>query len=360
MKRFYVVFLAVMLAIAPILAEARAGGSFSGSRSSASSSRSWSSPSRSTPSYSYGSMGSKGSNTYTPSQTYQPITRSTTPPPAPVTRPAPVTTAQPTVTQSVPSSVGSGPSHTGTFLAAGAGALTGSLIGNALSNHGTTVVNNGGYAGGVAPGGYAGTQVVDAGYSSGNMLGSFFSFLIVMIIIGLIIWIVYKLLHRNSYPKTVAEPHYSSMPAHDFNRYVSKPQMNTTIMSRNDKEQFKTILVNVQTAWSHRDKNKLRVLLTDEMYHYFSDILDENTAMGVINRIENVSSIECDILESWTEYANDAEFCTAIMRWHAHDFTTDLSGGIIDGGDVGYSRETWTFMRTSQDTWVVSAIQQMD
>jgi predicted lipid-binding transport protein (Tim44 family) len=373
MKKIYAALLALAIAIAPVVAEARAGSSFGGGSRSFSSSRSYSAPSR--PSYSNNSYGSKGSNTYKPTPTYQPIQRSVTPPPvaqAPrYTPPAAATTTAPTSTVThTTSTVGSGaPGIGSTFMAAAGGGLVGSMLGNAMSgNHGggTTVVNGGGYptgggyaGAGAVPmegGGYAapvagGYAPVASHYGVWSFLGDLIGFIIIIAVLAFIVWGIIKLI--GMYASRREETQVS-----DYQQTYSPADNIAATVTKDDKIAFKKVLTDVQSAWSNRDMGKLSSVTTEEVAEYFGEVLEGNTRQGVINKVDGVRDIEVDVLEAWEEQGT--KYATVIMRWNALDYTTDLKGVTIDKGSRSNVRETWTFVQNSYGTWVLSAVQQME
>lgn len=390
MRKYLLLAVAVWAAVAPALAEARAGSSVSVSRPSVSRSytpsRSYA-PAKPTVTYQNQSVGSKGVNTYKPSQTYQPVQKSVTP--QPTTSVAanryPTTTSTTTVpsTTHVTSSTtvvnhnygggyggyGSGGccGGVGTFLA---GTMFGGLLGYGLHSQPTVVVAGGGapmvagapVAGGVVePGvGYAQPVAVAPSYGFGEFLIDVVAFVFVFILLAFIVWVLVKIWRRMFRDDDEVEVVHSTRVYHTESQptYEPEPVVEEFRATSDDKAEFKDVLTRIQKAWSERDNAVLKGLLTAEMFDYFSNALEDNTAQGVVNRVENVHGVECDVLEAWVD-PDGHKYATAIMRWSAHDYTTDLNGRIIDQGETGYVRETWTFKRV-YGRWVLSAVQQME
>lgn len=365
MKKFVLWSVAICFAVAPMFADARAGSTYSSSRSSSSSrSYSYSSPARSY-TYSNSSVGSKGSNTYKSSPTYQPITKSsipvttsvTTPRPTSVTPtpvPAPVSTyAAPTA----PAYVAPITSHSsGGFWSSFAGGAAGAAVSNMMMNHGNgaTIVNGGAVGAPMVVGG--GSQPVYEYSQPSNSFSGFLSFILIIFVLMLIAYGIYKFMTREKGP----DAHYSGATAKEIEQWrdMSIKDVSQSSVTKSDREQFKQLVTRIQRAWSSRNGYTLKTATTAEMYEHFMSAISSNIRQGVINRVENVTDVECDVLEVWEE--TSGKYATCIMRWKAHDFTTDLHGKVLDEGSNEYERETWTFIKTGSDAWVLSAVQQME
>lgn len=134
-------------------------------------------------------------------------------------------------------------------------------------------------------------------------------------------------------------------------------------LEKTDFDAFEATLKDVQAAWSAADLRALSGLLTPEMLSYFSELLTEDTSRGVRNVVTDVALEEGDLSESWREAGRD--YATVAMRFSALDVDTRLSDGAVIGGD-GAERTTateyWTFVRANRDNqggkWLLSAIQQ--
>lgn len=138
-----------------------------------------------------------------------------------------------------------------------------------------------------------------------------------------------------------------------------------TTVNDSDLEAFQTVHAAVQEAWSNGDLGRLRQLMTPEMVGYFSEELSGKASRGVHNVVSNVKLLAGDITESWEE--GDLQYATAYMKWSATDFMArlDRSPGASDyvaGGDPNRpveSEEVWTFVRRRGGNWLLSAIQQV-
>ena len=305
------VFFAATLALAPAIAEARAGSS-AGGRSS--------------------SMGSRGLRTYE-NNGAQPLSRSVTPLPSP-SRPPGFTPAMPA------------PAYGGSFFQRHPflTGLAGGFIGSWLFGH-------------------SGWAAGDDGASSASMLGM----LLQLLIIGMLIYFAVRLFRGRAYgtggrgggfgwpPRSAGA---AAAPAgRDRGRDIN--------VSDADLRAFQRIHAAVQVAWSASDLAGLRGLMTPEMLGYFSEELTRNTSQGVRNIVSDVELLKGDLTESWEE--GDLQYATAYLRWRAVDYLVRLAGSPGDpdwlaGGDQRRpteAEEMWTFVRRRGGDWLLSAIQQI-
>ena len=145
------------------------------------------------------------------------------------------------------------------------------------------------------------------------------------------------------------------------------PMVSEINLSENEKQKFSEILVEVQSAWSNQDLEKLKKLTTPEMLKYFSDNLSQNISQDIANKVENVEVISLQLSESWRE--DEMEYATAILEWSAFDYMFNLNKKpsdtdyIIEGSDKNLiiTSEAWTFARyNSNGRWILSAIAQVE
>jgi predicted lipid-binding transport protein (Tim44 family) len=312
---------AATLALAPAIAEARAGSSAGGSSS----------------------MGSRGLRTYE-NNGAQPLSRSVTPPPQP-SRPPGIAPAAPAPAYGAPGYGGSffqrHPFLTG---------LAGGVIGSWLFGH------SGWAAGG-------------EGASSASMLGM----LLQLLIIGLLIYFAVRLFRRwaganggrgggvGGWPPrsagAAAAPPVAAPTGPDRGRDIN--------LSDADLQAFQAIHAQVQEAWSASDLARMRPLMTPEMLSYFSEELTRNTSQGVRNIVTDVELLKGDLTESWEE--GDLQYATAYLKWRAIDYLSKLGSAPGDpdavvGGDPRRpveAEEMWTFVRRRGGQWLLSAIQQV-
>jgi predicted lipid-binding transport protein (Tim44 family) len=299
---WFAVLLAAFIALAPALAEARAGGG--------------------------SSQGSRGSRTYQSNQA-QPTQRSTAPQTSPsqtVTRPGPMGQtpggfAQPSFAQRHPFLTG----IMGGFIGAG---IAGMLFGN------------------------------HAWAADGSGAGSMLGMLLQLALIGGLIYLVVQFFRRRSALATAGGPAQGygraadAMPA----RAADPVEIRVT---ENDYNEWSRLLVGIQDAWSRSDLGRMRQFVTPEMVGYFSEQLSTLASRGVENRVEQVELLKGDVEEAWAE--GDLEYVTARLRWRATDYTVRIgTNEVVEGNPQRPedATEVWTFVRNRGGNWLLSAIQQ--
>jgi predicted lipid-binding transport protein (Tim44 family) len=150
----------------------------------------------------------------------------------------------------------------------------------------------------------------------------------------------------------------------DISATMRPSAVEDTDVTSADKAAFQQLLIDVQTAWSKQDVAGLRRLVTPEMLDYFSSALAEQASQDMANHVEDVTLLQAEVRESWTEGAT--QYATALLHWSARDYTVSLaklpgeSGHLIEGSDKTPTEtsEVWTFMRYQNGKWLLSAIQQ--
>jgi hypothetical protein len=130
-----------------------------------------------------------------------------------------------------------------------------------------------------------------------------------------------------------------------------------------DEDEFRHLLVEVQTAWSRQDISRLRRVATPEMFEYFNDKLAENVSGGIENRVEDIVVRGAEVREYWSEEAR--LYATVLMQWTARDSVQPLAGSSEpsepgNSSDRSFSEfaEAWTFVKHQDGKWLLSAIQQ--
>jgi predicted lipid-binding transport protein (Tim44 family) len=294
-------FAALAIALAPALADARAGSG--------------------------GSFGSRGSHTWSvPPSTgtapfwTSPIQRSLTPPPA-----APG--YQPGFGYGQPGYAGRSP-----FMSGFLGGLIGAGLGGLLFGHGFF-------------GGFTG-------------FGSFVGLLLqIVLLVWLVRWLMRLFVGRA--PAFASGPGFFSpalpggMPAG-----AGIPGGGPLAITPADYQHFEESLKAIQDAWSRQDLPALQQLATPEMVSYFAEQLDGFASRGVRNTVSDVRLEKGDLSEAWRE--GDRDYATVAMRFSMIDVTRDASGRVVDGSptDRQAATEVWTFVRARGGRWILSAIQQ--
>jgi predicted lipid-binding transport protein (Tim44 family) len=310
----FIVLVAALLALAPALAEARAGGG--------------------------SSQGSRGSRTYQ-SNDAQPMQRSTQPQASPAqqgARPGAMApgAAQPSFFQRNPFLTG----MLGGLLGAG---LFGMLFGGAF-------------------GGLSG------------LAGAFGLMLQLALIAGLA-YLAFRIWRSMRQPATATAAGPAGYarnvsPLGGFGGFggagggaapAAKPADPVEIpIAAGDYDAWSALLVGVQDAWSRGDLTRMRQYVTPEMLGYFSEELSDLASRGLENKVENVELLKGDVVEAWAE--GDREYVTARLTWRALDYTVRLGGAeVVEGSRSapGEATEVWTFVRARGGNWLLSAIQQV-
>ncbi len=137
-----------------------------------------------------------------------------------------------------------------------------------------------------------------------------------------------------------------------------RPAGRPVALSPADYQSFDALLHNVQAAWSAHDLPALQAITTPEMTSFFAEQLAEQTSRGVRNSVTNVQLQKGDLSEAWSE--GNREYATVAMRFSMIDVTRDGAGRVVDGSlsERVTTTEVWTFLRASGGRWVLSAIQQ--
>jgi predicted lipid-binding transport protein (Tim44 family) len=122
---------------------------------------------------------------------------------------------------------------------------------------------------------------------------------------------------------------------------------------------FEQALHAVQDAWSRQDIATLRRISTPEMERYFAQDLSDLAGRGWTNVARDVKLEGGDLAEAWSE--NGQDFATVAMRFSLIDVTTDRDGRVVEGSPTERetTTEVWTFTRRPNTPWILSAIQQV-
>jgi predicted lipid-binding transport protein (Tim44 family) len=281
-----------------------------------------------------GSIGSRGTHTYTP-------------PPATRTAPNQASPIERSMTQ---------PGQSSTAAARPTGAPTPA----------TGLAGRGGFLGGLLGAGLLGMLL---GYGFAGGLGSLGSFLGLLLQVGIIV-LVASLIWR--WWQGRQRPAYAGMPrqVHDEQGYrpvdlggaapaATTPGIEAGVnIAKEDYDAFERLLGEIQTAYSNEDLGALRARVTPEMASYFAEELADNASRGVVNRVSDVKLLQGDLAEAWRE--GNAEYATVAMTFSLVDRTLDrATGRPVEGDDRPTEvTELWTFRRAPGGSWLLSAIQQ--
>jgi len=125
-----------------------------------------------------------------------------------------------------------------------------------------------------------------------------------------------------------------------------------------DYQAFEQLLQGIQAAWSAQDLNALRAMVTPEMLGYFGEQLAEQTSRGVRNEVTDVRLLQGDLAQAWAEqgreYATVAMRFSMIDV--TRDGAGRIVDG--SPTEHITATEIWTFVRAPGGRWILSAIQQ--
>ena len=297
------------MALAPALAEARAGSSYGGRPSS---------------------FGSRGVRSWD-NNGAQPLNRSVAPQPP----------SSPDFAPGMPA-----PAYGGSFFQRHPflTGLAGGLVGSWLFGHAASAEGAGGAA------------------------GSMFGTLLWITFIGFLIWFAVRLFRRRAFSNgwsgagtTGFGPRSVGAAAAPASRFRGRD----VNLGDADLQAFQRIHASTQQAWSAGDLGAMRRLMTPEMLNYFSEELSRNTSRGLHNIIGDVQLVKGELSEAWEE--GDLQYATAFLRWRAVDYVQRLGAppgdrNALVSGDPrtpGEFEEMWTFVRRRGGEWLLSAIQQV-
>jgi len=143
-----------------------------------------------------------------------------------------------------------------------------------------------------------------------------------------------------------------------------QPVVTALQLTEADFNAFERLLTEIQSAYSDEDRERLSRLATSEMVAYFGHDIRDHQSNGIANKISQVKLLQGDLSEAWSEDGDD--YATVAMRFSMIDVTQERATGRIISGDAHQpveATEVWTFLRRSgsgPQGWQLSAIQQVD
>jgi predicted lipid-binding transport protein (Tim44 family) len=199
------------------------------------------------------------------------------------------------------------------------------------------------------------------GFFGGMMgFGGFLGFLLQILLIVLVVRFLIRLFRGQSPafaggPNIFARGGPPPMGGGGFARPGGPPPIQ---IGPQDYQAFEQLLQSIQAAWSRHDLSGLRAMVTPEMLSYFGEQLAEQASRGVRNEVTDVRLLQGDLSQAWSE--GSREYATVAMRFSMVDVTVDAGGRIVDGNPNEHvtATELWTFVRSPSGRWIVSAIQQ--
>jgi predicted lipid-binding transport protein (Tim44 family) len=203
--------------------------------------------------------------------------------------------------------------------------------------------------------------------AGGGGAGSAIGTLMWLAIIGLVVWFAVRLFRTrafsNGWPRAGAPLMARSAGA--AGTPVRQFRGRDVNLADADLQAFQRLHAEIQDAWSAADLARMRRLMTPEMLEYFSEELTRNTSRGLRNLVGDVHLVKGELTEAWEE--GDLQYASAFLQWRAVDYVLRLGASPGDRGAVvgGDSRtpidveEVWTFVRRRDGEWLLSAIQQV-
>jgi predicted lipid-binding transport protein (Tim44 family) len=139
-------------------------------------------------------------------------------------------------------------------------------------------------------------------------------------------------------------------------------QMDPAFDEAGFKEWASDTFFRIQAAWMHRDLEKFRPVLTEEMQEVFRKQIEDLKARRQINRLENITVRSVELTEVWQERGLD--YVTVRFLANLLDYTVDeATGKIVSGSDSEPVKfeEFWTWVRpVGPNSWKLSAINQAE
>jgi len=207
-----------------------------------------------------------------------------------------------------------------------------------------------------------------AGIFGMGALASIAGFLLQMLLIGGIIFLLFRLFRGGFGAKPAmatagGQSAYAGRnPADVLNRSGSAGGGADELkIGPADYDAFERLLGEVQTAYGKNDLDALEKRLTPEMLSYFAAELDDNAKKGLLNVVSDVKLEQGDLAEAWRE--EHLEYATVALRYTLKDATIETATGrVIEGSRTEPTEltEIWTFARPIRGTasqWELSAIQ---
>lgn len=279
-----------------------------------------------------GSMGSRGSNTFS-----APPSTSTAPrPAAPIERSItqPSSPQRPSMGGPQQAAPQASPSFGRSLLGGLAGGFLGAGLFGLLSGHG--------FMGGM--GGFM------------SLLGLLFQ---AALIVGLIFLVVRMFRRSAPQPAYVDEPVSARAPLEMTPASAGHgPALQPLTITDQDYSAFEHLLKAVQNAYSREDIAALRGLATPEMVSFLGDDLAHNSQRGLVDKVSNVTFIQGDLAEAWHEQGSD--YATVAMRFSFINVMVERTTGRVVEGNPNATQEAveiWTFRRVPGGQWILSAVQ---
>lgn len=145
--------------------------------------------------------------------------------------------------------------------------------------------------------------------------------------------------------------------------FGAKPVTRELKIEGEDFNAFERMLGDVQVAYGAEDLTTLRRIATPEVAGYFEDDLADQKRKGQVSKVGDVKLLQGDLSEAWSEA--DYDYATVAMKFSLIDAVVDRATGRLIEGDLEKPQEAtevWTFVRPAGGKaadWKLSAIQQV-
>ena len=220
-----------------------------------------------------------------------------------------------------------------------------------------------GLMGGLIGAGIGGLLLGHGFFGGGLGFGGFLGFLLQIFLLVLLARFLYRLFTGNRGPAMASGPNIFARNGMQPPSGYDGPAQGAggpppIAINQADYQQFEQLLYGIQAAWSAHDVNALQAMATPEMVSYFAEQLSDQVSRGVRNTVSDVRLVSGDLSQAWAE--RGVEYATVAMRFSMIDVTRDGAGRVVDGSPTEHqaATELWTFVRSPGGHWILSAIQQ--
>ncbi|HSR10505.1 MAG TPA: Tim44 domain-containing protein [Thermodesulfobacteriota bacterium] len=126
------------------------------------------------------------------------------------------------------------------------------------------------------------------------------------------------------------------------------------------KDLAEDVFFKIQGAWTRRNLESVRSLLSPDMFRILKRDLDDLVSRGQINRLENIAVREVEIVEAGQDHGE--EYVTVRLYANLLDYVVDeKTGQTVSGNSSDPVKfiEFWTFNRNvGEKSWVLGGITQ--
>jgi predicted lipid-binding transport protein (Tim44 family) len=200
--------------------------------------------------------------------------------------------------------------------------------------------------------------------------GGGFGFLEILLVLGLLYGLFRWMTRSRLTPAAQGSSVFGSSQGLGWNTFRSEPEqvqppLLQPVETSFDAEQFKEERTDdffkLQAALMNRDLTPVLDCLTPEISQQLEMDLNSLKSSHRMNRLENITVREAEIVESWQE--SGKEFATLRLKANLLDYTVDeVTGTLVSGSRTEPVKfeEFWTFVRSlnyGDQKWRLTAIQ---